>query len=276
MDAETHLAKTAELKEWRQNQLAELQEKAIVIKGKQYVQVANRVLAFNDIFPEGSLTTEMLSAPDATLVVFKATASPDGKRFFTGHSQATWGDGYINKTSALENAETSAVGRALGMMGIGVIDSIASVDELVKANGRAKGDPTAAEHESNFLDPEARLPVVRINAIIEACNRNGHSTMAQQGYLDTLRVKQWEQVTNAQFADAIKWASRPSSVPQDLESVAKESLGMVSAAKALASAVEGMCSACGSKQIPSGVSKKTGKKYAAFCSNAECVTRQRI
>jgi transcriptional regulator NrdR family protein len=41
----------------------------------------------------------------------------------------------VNKTAALENAETSAVGRALAMMGIGVIESIASVDEINKAHG---------------------------------------------------------------------------------------------------------------------------------------------
>ena len=39
----------------------------------------------------------------------------------------------VNKTAALENASTSAVGRALGYMGIGVIESIASADEMAKA-----------------------------------------------------------------------------------------------------------------------------------------------
>jgi hypothetical protein len=70
------------------------------------------------------------------MVVMKATITPDvdnPTRIFTGFSQATWGDGYINKTAAMENCETSAVGRALGMMGIGVIDSIASADEYNKA-----------------------------------------------------------------------------------------------------------------------------------------------
>jgi hypothetical protein len=117
----------------------DLQEKAIDFKGKKYVLVADRVLYFNEIYPDGSITTELISKPDDILVVMKATVKPNEKQTFTGYSQAKWGEGYINKTSALENAETSAVGRALAFMGIGVIESIASIDEINKANN-TKGD----------------------------------------------------------------------------------------------------------------------------------------
>lgn len=116
--------------------MTNLKDKAIDIKGKKYVLVSDRILAFNEIFPNGSISTELVSEASADMVVIKATVLPSyetPQRIFTGYSQATWGDGYINKTSALENCETSAVGRALAMMGIGVIDSIASVDEINKA-----------------------------------------------------------------------------------------------------------------------------------------------
>lgn len=124
-----------------------LKDKAIDIKGKKYVLVSDRVIYFNETYPQGSITTELVSDWNSELVVVKATASPDGIRKFTGYSQATVGDGYINKTSALENAETSAVGRCLGMMGIGVIESIASADELNKAgwNGQYPKPPTRKE-----------------------------------------------------------------------------------------------------------------------------------
>lgn len=110
-----------------------LKSKAIDIKGKKYILVSDRVLYFNETYPNGSIQTKI--EDDGTKVLASAKVTPDCKfpeRFFTGHSQATWGDGYINKTSALENAETSAVGRALALMGIGVLDSIASVDEIKK------------------------------------------------------------------------------------------------------------------------------------------------
>ena len=109
-----------------------LEDKAIDFKGKKYVLVSDRVIFFNERYPEGSITTELVSTPEADTVIIKATIKPNEKQIFTGYSQATWGEGYINKTSALENAETSAVGRALAFMGIGVIESIASIDEINK------------------------------------------------------------------------------------------------------------------------------------------------
>ncbi len=111
-------------------------DKAIDIKGKKYVLVSDRVLAFNEVYPNGSIKTSLISQPGADMVVIKAQVTPDCKtieRFFTGYSQAVWGEGMVNKTAALENAETSAVGRALSFMGIGVLDSIASFDEVKKA-----------------------------------------------------------------------------------------------------------------------------------------------
>lgn len=112
----------------------DLTDKAIDFKGKKYVLVSDRVLYFNETYPQGSITTELVSAPQDDLVIVKATVKPNDKQTFTGYSQATWGEGYINKTSALENAETSAVGRALAFMGIGVIESIASADEINKTS----------------------------------------------------------------------------------------------------------------------------------------------
>jgi len=98
--------------------------------------VADRIIYFNENYKNGSITTELITEHSSDKIIIKATVTPDiatPQRFFTGYSQATVGQGYINKTSALENAETSAVGRALAMMGIGVIESVASVDEINKA-----------------------------------------------------------------------------------------------------------------------------------------------
>lgn len=107
----------------------------VSIQGKDYVLVKDRVLAFNDMFKNGMIETALVSYQNGQVVI-KAKVVPDVKvpeRYFTGYSQEKEGQGYINKTSALENAETSAVGRALAMMGIGVIESVASADEMNKA-----------------------------------------------------------------------------------------------------------------------------------------------
>ncbi len=110
-----------------------LKEKAIKIKGKDYVLVSDRILAFNEMYEKADIKTSYEYLPELSMFIVKAEITCD-KGTFTGLSQAVVGDGYINKTSALENAETSAVGRALGMMGIGVLDSVASADEINKAS----------------------------------------------------------------------------------------------------------------------------------------------
>lgn len=132
----------------------QLKDKAIQIKGKDYVQVKDRVNFFNDTYPDGKIETKLIKS-DGIFIV-KAIVTPDCKnldRNFTGLSQASFADNnsMVNKTSALENAETSAVGRALAFMGIGVIDSIASTDEINKATNQGAGTITR-EPAENAVD----------------------------------------------------------------------------------------------------------------------------
>jgi hypothetical protein len=113
--------------------------KTINIKGKEYVPVVERVKEFHRLYPSGQITTEIISASDMSLnnsrVIVKATILfDDGSghvKHFTGHSQAEWGKGMMGGV-ALEVAETSAVGRALGFANIGLLDGIASADEIRK------------------------------------------------------------------------------------------------------------------------------------------------
>jgi len=110
-----------------------LQDKAISIRGKDYVQVKDRINYFNENYPNGSIQTTLVS--DNEKVVFRAKVTPDCDkldRYFTGTS-ASNPSKTIEAQVPHEVAETSAVGRALAMMGIGVIDSVASADEMRKA-----------------------------------------------------------------------------------------------------------------------------------------------
>lgn len=114
--------------------------KTISIKGKEYVTVNERVLAFHEMYPNGNISTRLLSDLNDPHVVVLATIVPDVEtpaRQFNAYSQGTVGDGMVNKTACLENVETSAVGRALGFMGIGIIESVASADEMAKAGATA-------------------------------------------------------------------------------------------------------------------------------------------
>ena len=124
----------------------DLKSKAVKIQGKDYVLVSDRVLFFNETYPKGCISTKIIEQTEKSITI-RATVYPEGEgRKFTGHShEIDDGKNFINKTSLIENAETSAVGRALGFMGIGVIDSITSADELVKAKNHtpSRGTPTS-------------------------------------------------------------------------------------------------------------------------------------
>ena len=131
----------------------QLTNKAIDIKWKKYVLVSDRVLYFNETYPNGAIQTQRIMTEEPWIEIFKATIIPDcdhPERFFTGYSQAKWGDWFINKTSALENAETSSIWRWLAMMWIWVIDSIASLDEINKAENTAKTSKKSYVKESWF------------------------------------------------------------------------------------------------------------------------------
>lgn len=101
---------------------------SINIHGKEYITVAERVKAIHEAEKSFSITTELLNNDP---VVVKATViTPKGT--FTGTSYANF-DKAIEKQSPYEVAETSAVGRALGFAGYGLVDDIASADEMYKA-----------------------------------------------------------------------------------------------------------------------------------------------
>ena len=114
--------------------------KTISVKGKDYVPVSERLkyLATNCIY---SINTDYEFFPEQKMWVVKATLSiTNGNQVltFTGLAQEVESGNYkdVNHTSALENAETSAVGRACAMAGIGIDGGIASADEVVKAINR--------------------------------------------------------------------------------------------------------------------------------------------
>lgn len=102
------------------------------VKGKDYAEVPQRVQAFRKIFPEGTIETEIVFF-ESPMIIIKATVKDGEKILGTGLAYEKEGNGYINKTSFVENCETSAVGRALGFIGIGSANSIRSAEEVENA-----------------------------------------------------------------------------------------------------------------------------------------------
>ena len=116
----------------------ELQEankliKTIDVKGKDYAEVPQRIKAFRSLFPNGAIETSIISN-DNQMVVMKATVrDEEGHVLGEGHAYEKESSSFINKTSYIENCETSAVGRALGMCGFGIDTSVASYEEMANA-----------------------------------------------------------------------------------------------------------------------------------------------
>jgi len=133
------------------------------IRGKEYMEVKDRVMVFRTNHPEWAINTEIIENNEATgSVIFKAYIEDgEGRIRGVGHAHEFRDDksSMVNKTSHLENCETSAIGRALGSLGIGIESSYASYDEVMIAldkEGRSeedkKEDDDRAEERKNVKE----------------------------------------------------------------------------------------------------------------------------
>lgn len=113
------------------------------VKGKDYAEVNQRIKAFRMLYPNGTILTEMVSNQNG-VCIFKASVY-DGEDHIlaTGTAYEKEGSTFINKTSYIENCETSAVGRALGMCGFGIDTSIASAEEVQNAIANQENKTTS-------------------------------------------------------------------------------------------------------------------------------------
>ena len=84
---------------------------------EDYEPVAVRLDRWLTAHPGTQVLTELLTTPGADTCVFKATLTVDGVIVATGHAEEIRGAGNVNRTSHVENCETSAIGRALANAG---------------------------------------------------------------------------------------------------------------------------------------------------------------
>jgi len=108
--------------------------KTINIKGKEYVEVNERIKFFRKNYPGCGIRIEWLQLELDGNCCCKATITDEADRIISeGTAFERSGSTFINKTSHVENCETSAVGRALGNLGIGIDTSVASAEEVQNA-----------------------------------------------------------------------------------------------------------------------------------------------
>ena len=175
---------------------ANKQLKTTPIKGKDYVEVNQRVNAFRQLMPNGRIDTNILHL-DGGICVIKATVyDDDGNLLASGIAEEKESSSFINKTSYVENCETSAVGRALGFLGIGIDGSICSAEELTNAiNNQGNAQPKV-EQPTDWKD--------KIKIYSETLASNGN--MTADDYIT--RVKEKRKTAKEQAELLLKWCEQ--------------------------------------------------------------------
>jgi hypothetical protein len=139
--------------------MARSKEGVVNIHGKEYLTVALRVSNFRGEKPEWSIVTDLVSADAETVIMKASVLNEQGRVIGTGYAEEKRSASQINRTSALENCETSAIGRALAACGYGGTE-YASANEVQNAIHQQKGKSVAqivleesGPIDESFLEP---------------------------------------------------------------------------------------------------------------------------
>ena len=155
-----------------------------------YVQVNKRIEKFYEKYPHGSIQTEIASLENG-VVIFKAYAYRDEAdvRPATGHAYEKEGSSFINETSYIENCETSAVGRALAMLGFEIKKSIASKEEV--ENAKLQQQP-------------AKISSQQLDILLKLLVEKGITDEAVQKTMEIYKVNDLSELNETQYGQILR------------------------------------------------------------------------
>lgn len=145
----------------------------VKIHGKEYLTVARRINDFREKHPDYGVHTEILSIDESTVVCRAIITDANGRQVSSGIAEEHRRASKINQTSATENCETSAVGRALAFLGMAGTE-IASADEVAGAIAQQNAPQTdwLADHnkalQENFWDVAEIKQAIRDDDLMTA------------------------------------------------------------------------------------------------------------
>lgn len=161
------------------------------IKGKDYVEVNERIKAFWQLCPDGKIETEIITLQDGMCVI-KASIyenKRDTEFRATGIAYEKEGSTFINKTSYIENCETSAVGRALGNAGIGIDTSVASAEEVQNAIIQQEGDKKISKTQAEALEMSIKNSMLDVNGTDkEVLEKYGYKEISEIKMKDYMNI----------------------------------------------------------------------------------------
>lgn len=163
-----------------------------------YETVAQRLERFWTAFPHGQIVTNMMHY-DASTVIFRCEAfDNDGRLISTGWAEEVLGSSPVNKTSFLENCETSSVGRCISNSGLGHTGERASMEEMSKVN-RVNSAPAptggfATPKQVGFIKSLARGKNMDDLKLLEFMQ---HALQANDVVVETLTFEQASKLISA-------------------------------------------------------------------------------
>lgn len=160
------------------------------IKGKEYAEVNQRIKAFRMVYPTGTIKTELISNENG-ICIFKAIVANSEIILGTGTAYEKEGSSFINKTSYIENCETSAVGRALGMAGFGIDTSVASAEEVANAieqQNQNLGEEKIAEKEIQILEATVKKYNKNETELLEILTKYGYKSFSEVKKKDYAKI----------------------------------------------------------------------------------------
>ena len=162
-----------------QKAIAELKNSPTVdIKGKSYTQVSTRINVFRKYFPTASIET-LITYNDDVRVIIQTKISLNDRIIATGYAEEVRGDGnYINQTSAVENCETSSIGRALSNLGLGGSE-YASANEL--ENALAQQEQIKQNNNQRTTNQQTYQPQRQANQRQQYQHQNDFSNIINAG-----------------------------------------------------------------------------------------------
>ena len=195
------LMQRSELDIWAKIQTANASIKTTDLKGKSYAEVNQRVKAFRFVYPDGRIETEIVhleGEEGRRRILMRATCfDGEGRYLADGLAEEKESSTFINKTSFIENCQTSAIGRALGFAGFGIDVSIASAEEVENAiaNQDDDGVPKTAE-ELHRRNEEAKkrwtATANQIDDIRKRYDEENIQKMLEFYHIDSLRDMRYE------------------------------------------------------------------------------------
>lgn len=164
------------------------------IKGKEYAEVNQRIKAYRMVYPNGTIRTKLAKLENGICVFMAEVTNNDGDVIATGTAYEKENSTFINKTSYIENCETSAVGRALGMAGFGIDTSVASAEEVQNAieNQKEKKEPFSdmpiQEGQKQWLKMNLTEEEIK-NAIVNF----GHKKLSDLNFAEAEKLRSFKE-----------------------------------------------------------------------------------